>query len=196
MRKRAGRKKGMRKAYKIVLAVFLVFVIFAVGGLSVIFLDLASYTATGTQVFTPKAYPTGSEADSALIVYDPGLTGAAKNIADKMAIDLQTQGYYIDVAGIKSSTATSDINQYQLIVVGGPIYGGKAASSVQSYLSNLNPQNGTIVGVYGVGSFGTENDKIAPLPSGSSLSIKETLKISTSQNATAESAVFVTQLLK
>jgi menaquinone-dependent protoporphyrinogen IX oxidase len=131
----------------------------------------------------------------ALVVYDPGLTGVAKTIANKITIDLQEQGYFVDLAGIKSSTASANASQYQVIVVGGPIYGGTATSSVQSFLSHLEPAQGAKIGVYGVGSFNTQNDKIAPLPNNSSLSIKETLKIGTSQDATAESTQFVTGLL-
>lgn len=187
----------MRKSYKIVLAVFLTVVIVSAAGLSAVFLDVAAYTATGTQSFSPTNYPVGvTVGASAMVVYDPGLTGAAKGIADKMTSDLRAQGYFVDLAGIKSTTAKpSNDAQYQIIIVGGPIYGGKAASSVQSFLSTFQPANGTEIGVFGVGSFNTQNDKIAPLPSTSTLLIKETMKISTSQNATAEGAVFVTQLL-
>ncbi|MGA3061305.1 MAG: hypothetical protein ABSD92_13195, partial [Candidatus Bathyarchaeia archaeon] len=166
---------------------------FAAVGLSVVFLDVAAYTANGTQTLNSS----GDAANpfKALVVYDPGITGAPKNIADKVASNLQTKGYQVVLAGIKSSAATIDTVQYQVIVVGGPVYGGNAAVSVKSYLSSLKPAYGAKIGVFGVGSFGTENDKLAPLPAGSSVSIKETFKISTSQNATAESAEFVTQLL-
>jgi menaquinone-dependent protoporphyrinogen IX oxidase len=129
------------------------------------------------------------------VVYDPGLTGAPKNIADKVASDLQSRGYQVELAGIKSSAATTDIVQYQIIVVGGPVYGGNAAASVKSYLSNLKTAADANIGVFGVGSFSSSNDKIAPLPNGSSLTIKETLKISTTQNPAEESAQFVTKLL-
>ncbi len=181
----------MRKLFKIILVVFLALVILTAVGLGIVFLDVASYTATGAQTLNPF----GSTVGKALVVYDPGITGPAKNIANKVADDLQTQGYQVELAGIKSSGATSNIAQYQVIIVGGPVYAGKAASSVQSYLSNLKPEQSAKIGVFGVGSYNTPNDKVAPLPSGSSLPLKETLKIQTSQNATAESALFVAQLL-
>jgi menaquinone-dependent protoporphyrinogen IX oxidase len=187
--------KSLRKIFKIILAVFLAFFIFAVVGLSVVFLDVAAYTATSTQNLTPTGYATGVQSGKALVVYDPGLTGAARTIASKITIDLQAQGYFVDLAGIKSSTASTNASQYPVIVVGGPIYGGTAASSVQLFLSHLEPAQGAKIGVYGVGSFNTQNDKVAPLPNNSSFSIKETLKISTSQDATVESAQFVTGLL-
>jgi flavodoxin len=164
-------------------------------GLSVVFLDVAAYTATGTHSIGPTSYPAGGGPGNALIVYDPGVSGAPKGIANDMASNLAAQGYYVDIAGIKSSTATGNMSQYQVIIVGGPIYGGTAASSVQAYLSNLKPASGTLIGVYGVGSFNTSNDKIAPLPKGSNLTVQETLKINTSQNAATVSSEFVNKLI-
>ena len=144
---------------------------------------------------TPTSYPAGSAADYALVVYDPGSTGAVKSIATKIASDFQAQGYFVELAGIKSTIADGDLSQYQVIVVGGLIQNGKASNSVQSYLKNLTPVNGTQVGVFGVSTTNSPNDQIAPLPSSSSLVIKETLEISTSQNTTTESSAFVTGLI-
>jgi flavodoxin len=181
----------MRKAFKIILVVFLVFVVLSALGLSVVFLDLSANSATGG-VTLPT---TRRSAGTALVVYDPGLTGAAKDIASKIAVDIQNNGYRVVLVGIKNSTANSVIvNQYNVIVVGGPIYGGKASSSVQSYLSKLNGGNGASVGVFGVGSFNTPNDQLYP-PGNSNLTVKFALKIVTSQNATERSFYFVDQLL-
>jgi flavodoxin len=183
----------VRKTFKIILVIFLALVIFAVAGLSVVFLDVAAYTATSSQTLNPSVSSTGK----ALVVYDPGLTGPAKNIAAKIADDLQTQGYQVELAGVKSNMATANLTQYQVIVVGGPIYGSKAASSVQNFLTilNLNPNSQAKIGVFGVGSFKTSNDQLYPLPSGSLLKITYAFKIDSSENATAESNHFVTQLL-
>jgi flavodoxin len=170
--------------------IFLALIIFAAAGLSVIFLDVASYTATQSQTLKSS----GSSMGKALVVYDPGLTGFAKNVATKMAGDLQEEGYTVTLAGIRSSAA-KDADGYNVVVVGGPIYGGNAAASVKSYLANLTPASGAIIGVFGVGSFSYPNQNVAPLPSGSTLIIKETLKIDTNENVDARSIYFVTQLL-
>ena len=181
----------MKRAFKIVLLVLLALIIFAIVGLSIVFLDVAAYTATGAQTLNPS----GSAIGAALVVYDPGLTGPAHNIANKVADNLQSRGYTVELAGIKSSKATANIDQYKVIVVGGPIYAGNAAASVKSYLSSLKPIPGAIIGVFGVGSYNYPNQKVAPLPNGSTLTIKEALRIDTSENATARSNYFVTQLL-
>ena len=74
------------------------------------------------------------------------VNGAAKGIAFKIAGDLESQGYFVDVAGIESMTAKGNASQYQAVMVGGPIENGKASNVVQSYLSNLVIQgNGTVL---------------------------------------------------
>ena len=56
----------------------------------------------------------------------------------KLPADLQTSGYTVTLAGIKSSAAAHTAN-YRVIVVGGPIYAGTPTGSVKDFLSNLNP---------------------------------------------------------
>ena len=105
----------MRRTFKIIVSVFLALVIIAAIGLSVTFLDVAAYTATGWQTLSPSS--AGAQA-KALVVYDPGLTGAPKNFAAKVATDLQTNGFTVNLAGIKSDAATANPTQYSIIVVG------------------------------------------------------------------------------
>lgn len=144
----------------------------------------------------------------ALVVYDPGPTSvlssilgvhqSAQTVADDLAKDLQAKGYFVDLAGIDSSMARDNATQYQVVVVGGPISGGKASSAVQSYLKNISPGNETI-GVYGVnsGNDNAQSNQIAPLPNGSTLTIKETFEINStsSQSITTEGSQFINQLL-
>jgi flavodoxin len=181
----------LRKIFKISIVAFLALIIFAVAGLSIVFLDVASYTASGSQTLNPS----GSSVGRALVVYDPGLTGAAKNVASKIASDIQARGYTVDFAGVKSGVATNDTSQYQVIVVGGPIYGGKPASSIQAYITSLNPGDVAKLGIFGVGSYNTPGDQLYPSPEGSTLTVTYALKINTSEDATARSSFFVNQLL-
>jgi len=87
----------MRKAFKIIITaiVALIIVVAALG--AIVFLDVPTYTATGSQTLTP----TGTSVGKAIIICDPGLSGAVKGVADKIASDLQTQGYTVTLAGIK-----------------------------------------------------------------------------------------------
>lgn len=187
-----------RKLFKIVLVIFLAVVIFSAAGLSLGFFDGAASAATRTQSLTPTSYPVGPAPGNALVVYDPGSTGAVKGIADEIASDLQAQGYFVYLAGIDSTTAKANPSQYKVIAVGGPIVDGKVSSSVQSFLNKVTSANGTEIGVFGVSNSNTPNspnNQIVTPPSGSSLIIKEQLQINTSQDTTTESAEFVKQLL-
>jgi flavodoxin len=106
--------------------------------------DIMSYTATGSQVLNPAGMPVGK----ALVVYNPGVSGAAKNAAAEIAGDLQSKGYTVNLAGIKSAAATNT-SDYDVIIAGGPMYFGRVSNSVDSYLKALKPQNDTAVGVFG-----------------------------------------------
>jgi menaquinone-dependent protoporphyrinogen IX oxidase len=95
----------------------------------------------------------------ALIVYDPGWSGATKNIATKMGQELQSKGYEVTVAGVRSVEA-SNITGYNLLIFGSPTYVGNPSGLINSYIENLNlPQNVT-VGVFTVGSVSTEDSNL------------------------------------
>ena len=188
----------MRKIFKIILAVFAVLVILIVAFGAIVFLDVAAYTATGSETLSPA----GTSVGKALVVYDPGLSGAAKDAASKIANGLQSKGYTVDFAGIKSGAA-ANISGYNVIVVGGPIYAGSPTSSVKAFLNSLNPAQGVKVGVFGSGQGPQDtNDtalvakEVAALPNDSSLTLSAVAKIGSSEDLNMRSADFVNQLLK
>lgn len=192
------REKSMRKILKIILAVFAVLIIIAVLLAGIVFLDVAAYTATGSETLSP----TGTSVGKALVVYDPGLSGASKDVASKIANGLQSNGYTVDFAGIKSGVVTN-LSGYSIIVVGGPIYAGSPTSSVKTFLNSLNPAQGVKVGVFGSGQGPQDtNDtalvskEVAALPSDSSLTLSAVAKIGSSEDLNTRSTDFVTQLLK
>lgn len=80
-----------------------------------VFMDGMSYTATGSQTLNPSGTVTGN----ALVVYDHGVSGQAKNFAAAVAGDLRDKGYQVVLAGVRS-TAASDVAGYGVIVTGGP----------------------------------------------------------------------------
>ncbi|MGZ7050281.1 MAG: hypothetical protein ACXVHO_09770, partial [Methanobacterium sp.] len=94
-------------------------VLVAVASLGFAFYDVMSYTATGSE----KLDPAGTMVGKALVVYNPGISGASKNVASKIAQNLQAKGYAVDLAGISSTTA-KNTSGYNVIVVGGPVYAG------------------------------------------------------------------------
>ena len=119
--------------------------------------DIMSYTATGSKTLSPA----GTSVGKALVVYNPGVSGAAKDAAEKIAGDLQSKGYTVTLAGIKSSAA-ANISGYDVIVAGGPMYFGRVSNSVDAYLNGLKPQKDVEVGVFGTtGSDQFHNEDIA-----------------------------------
>ena len=119
--------------------------------------DLMSYTDSGSKTLSPAGAPAGN----ALVVYNPGLSGGAKNAAAAIAGDLQSKGYTVNLAGIKS-TAAANISGYDVVIAGGPMYFGRVSNSVDSYLKTLKPQKKVAIGVFGTtGSPQFHDDDIA-----------------------------------
>ena len=184
----------MRKIFKIILAIFAAIIIAVVAFGAIIFLDVAAYTATGTQTLTP----TGTSIGKAIVIYDPGLSGTAKGVADKVAADLQTKSYTVTVAGVKSSAASST-SDYKIIVVGGPVYAGALTSSIKDNLKSISIGESAKVGVFGSGQGPTSSDDIAQLkqsmPTRSDLSNAVVVKIGSSEDLNTRAQDFVNQLV-
>lgn len=128
---------------KIAIIAIAIIVILLVSAVAAITLDAASITATGNQTLNPN----GTQVGRALVVYNPGFSGAAKNAAEKIAGDLQSKGYAVDLAGVRSTTAGNASN-YDIVVAGGPMYFGKATSSIEGYLNSLTLTAQTRLGVF------------------------------------------------
>lgn len=184
--------------FKIILIVFAILIIVVVALGAIVFLDLAAYAATGKQTLTP----TGTSIGKALVIYDPGLSGTAKNVADKVASDLQTRGYIVTLAGVKSSAASS-VDGYEIIVIGGPVYAGALTSSIKDALGKMaiSQGNGVKVGVFGSGQGATSADDITQIkqsiPASSADSILEAVivKIGSGEDLNSRVQDFVNQLL-
>jgi menaquinone-dependent protoporphyrinogen IX oxidase len=183
----------MRKIFKMILAIFAVVIIIIVAFGAIILLDIAAYTATGSQTLTP----TGTSVGKALVIYDPGLSGTAKGVADKVAVDLQTRSYTVTEAGVKSPAASNTAN-YRIIVVGGPVYAGALTSSIKEDLNSITVTQGTKVGVFGSGQGATTPEDIAQIkqsmPTLTDLSNAIVVKIGSSEDLDTRAQDFVNQL--
>ena len=115
--------------------------------------DIASYTATGSETLSP----TGASIGNAMVVYNPGLSGAAKDAAKQIAGDLQVKGYTVTLAGIKSSAA-ANTSGYDVIVAGGPMYFGRVSNSVDAYLNGLKALGSVKIGAFATTGSAQFND--------------------------------------
>jgi flavodoxin len=183
----------MRKLFKIILVLIAILVVAFAAFAALILLDLAAFTATGSQTLTP----TGTSVGKAIVIYDPGLSGTAKGVADKVAVDLQAKGYTVTLAGVKSSAAANTAD-YNIIVVGGPVYAGALTSSIKDNLNSITIGQGVKVGVFGSGQGATSSEDIAQIkqsmPTRLDLSNAVVVKIGDKEDLTGRAQDFVNQL--
>ncbi|MGE5188291.1 MAG: flavodoxin domain-containing protein [Betaproteobacteria bacterium] len=184
----------MKKILKIIAVVFIVVIIAVFGFFSLIVLDVAGSFATDVHPL-----PNGAPIGQAIVVYNPGLSGAAKDIATKIGYELQEGGYNVVLAGVKSNAA-ADLSGYDLIVVGGPIYAGKPSNSIQTYLNSLNPPADAKVGVFGYGNAAIDNSNqtlvnqdVANLPAKSTLTLTAAIKIINTDDIDSKCEEFVSR---
>ncbi len=170
-------------------------VVGAIAGIGVIYSGLTGYIATGAESFSP----TGAIKGNALVVYDPGVTGAAKNASIEIANDLKSKGYKVELTGI-GSAAASNTSSYDIIMVGGPMYYGKVSNSVDRYMKTLNVPKNVKIGVFGTTGFSEFHDediKSFGEQVTSSLNGKAVIKTLRNGNATSTDCTdFVSALLK
>lgn len=134
-------------------------VVGAIAGAGIICSGLTGYMATSTESISS----TGEIKGNSLVVYDPGVTGAAKNAAAEIANDLKAKGYNVTLAGVSSSTA-ANTSKYDMIIVGGPMYFGKVSNSIDKYLKTLTLTENVKLGVFGTtGAAEFNNDDIEGL---------------------------------
>jgi flavorubredoxin len=183
----------MRRLWKIVLVVFLVLVVLVVSVFTAFAIDLSSYGATDSKSLNP----TGTSIGRALVVYDPGFSGAAKQDATKIAEDLQTKGYTVNLAGVRSGTA-GEKSGYDIIVAGGPMYWGEVSSSIDGYLKTV--PNSVKLGVFGSTSSSTlyESDYTSLLNQVASATHNENaaIKLTRDGNETSDCADLVSKLVQ
>jgi flavorubredoxin len=184
--------KGMKIIGLAIAIVLILFVAFA-AFMGYVGSDALSSQATGSELLKPDA-----ETGKAIVVYNPGLSGASKDAATQIANDLKARGYEVMLAGVKSEAA-ANVSGYDVIVAGGPIYGGKPSPSIGSYLQALVPSPGTIVGVFGTGGGHSANEnatsEVASLPDGGTLTVKSAVKIAMGDDTDNKCEEFVAELL-
>ncbi|MGZ7210365.1 MAG: flavodoxin domain-containing protein [Methanobacterium sp.] len=138
-----------------ILLIFLALIIAAV----FIFFDLMSYTARSTKYLTP----TGKTRGKALVVYNPGLSGEAKNAANFIVNELKSRDYKVDLAGLRSATA-ANTSGYDIVIAGGPMYFGKVTKSLEKYLKTVKLPEDVKLGVFATtGSAKFNSEDIASL---------------------------------
>ena len=177
--------------------VIVLMIVLTIAGMGFLLFDGMSYTATSSQTLSPA----GTSLGNALVVYDPGVSGAAKTAATDIAGDLRSKGYTVDLAGVRSAAA-SNVSRYDVIVIGGPTYIGNISSSIKSYLQDLKPSPNAIVGVFATGTEKPTSDDpaymrrfVTSLPDDSSLTIKTAMKLVSGDDVSKRCEDFTSELV-
>jgi flavodoxin len=172
----------------IAVALVVVVIVASLAAAGIVALDTWSTFATGSEKLTPDGTATGK----ALVVYDPGVSGTAKDAATKIANDLKAGGYEVTLAGVRSGAVT-DVSEYDVIVAGGPVYAGKVGNSVYTYLDDLNAPDDAKVGAFATGTYPTEDkvDKVFP----DAATLDAVLLLFPEDNADKSCGDFVSELL-
>jgi len=170
-----------KKVVKIVVIALIITTIIVSAGVGFVIFDVTSSAATGNVTLDPN----GQSVGHTLVVYDPGVSGGAKNAAGKIADDLQSKGYLVDLAGVCSSKA-SNTSGYEVIVVVGPTYWDSFGSAARSYLQNLNVSSETEIGVVATGIVWPQSNNsmdlvknLTGLPDGPHCKVKTAMKLVT-----------------
>lgn len=175
-------------------------ILFIIVSFVIIRIDLASYTATGAETLSP----TGTTVGNALVVYTPGLSGAAKKAAAEIANELKSKGYTVTLAGVRNAAATNT-SDYDIIIAGGPIYGAKVSSSIDTYLKTLTITEKAKLGVFGTTGTGSHQfsnedltmlkDQVASLQRGKNATLK-LIRDRDEKNATQDYEDFVSAMVQ
>jgi len=189
----------MSKRRKMVLLVVVTLLAISIAVVAFAALDLITYTATQSETLEPLNAPIGK----ALVVYNPGLSGQAKQAARIIAEELRSEGYIVTLAGVRSSAA-DNISDFSVIIVGGPLYGGTVSSSIADYLRGLEPIQGSRLGVFATtGSSSYENssyvafkENVGSLLNSSSLEKGIGVKLILTVDVQKDCADFVSEVLE
>ena len=115
---------------KIVLIVFVVFLIAGVIALAYVGIRISSDVASEIEIINPE----GSQ--SALVIYHPGMTSLMKDVTYAFADGLVSNGWRAEIT-TPSSEAPTDISGYDLLVLGSPVYGFTILPTIERQLARM-----------------------------------------------------------
>lgn len=103
-----------------------------------------------------------AEAPKALIVYQPTMSDTGKKIAEQMAAGLHDKGYEVTLV-YPSEKLSSDISEYEIVILGSGVYAGKSSLALRDYITSVDVFSGKKVFLYSIGSMETipELDEIS-----------------------------------
>ncbi|MGL6199379.1 MAG: flavodoxin family protein [Lachnospiraceae bacterium] len=126
-------KKKRKLWVKVLIALLIVIGIIAisVGGW------LASVTGILSKECSPDEVVVGNGTKNALIIYQPSRNDTTSDVTLELAQQLANKDYTVTI-NYPSEALTYDIDMYDVIAFGTPVYMGKVSSVLESYVKSLS----------------------------------------------------------
>jgi flavorubredoxin len=139
-----------KKWKKIVFVAIIIFVVVVVGVAGFIFFKINNDYVSGIEVLNADG------AETALIIYHPGLSSFMRDVTYAFADGLVENGWRVEVT-TASSEAPTDLSNYSLLVLGSPVYAGNPSPTIKRHLERMGDLNGidTVILVTSGGSDGS-----------------------------------------
>jgi flavorubredoxin len=130
--------------------------------------------------------PEGDVVAKALIVYHPGGSGYAEDVAHWIGEGLRSNGWEVDLDRANSSTVT-DLTTYNLLCVGSPTYAGKPRPPIVSYLERVQGLQGKKSVSFGTAAGDAEAaDRLKEMLEAKGSEVIKVLKFLTGEKESAE----------
>ena len=123
-----------KKWKKIVLTIFLVFLIAGAITLAYVGFKMNSDVSSEIAILNPGGSAT------ALVIYHPGITSLMKDVAYAFAGGLVSNGWRVEIT-TPSSEAPNDLSGYNLLVLGSPVYGFSVTPTIGRFLDRSGDLN-------------------------------------------------------
>lgn len=126
----------MKKIFKIILIILVICFISS-------FLFIKWSVDGNTKVYTGNEKILASKASTkkALIIYQPSRTSLTSNMANTIGERLNKFGYEVTINN-PSEKISSDIDKYEVVVFGTPIYAGQSSPVLESYIKKIKNFSG------------------------------------------------------
>lgn len=127
---------------------------------------------TTPETLNPDAEP------KAIIVYHPGLTGFQTRVTKAFATGLAESGWRVEIYTAGQTTPTS-LDEYSLVALGSPTYGGAPAGSLGRYLERVGDLDGLNAVVIATGSSSPATEAMESMVTGYGGVVVESLGLNT-----------------
>lgn len=109
-------------------------------------------------IMNPKEEIRGDGNKKALILYQPSRHSTAKNVTEKVVETLVEKGYKVTI-NYPSEKINYDLDEFEFLGFGSPIYVGRYSAELKKYLTNHKFSNKKVL-VYAIGSRLDDTDEI------------------------------------